>query len=317
MSNSRCGAGSLSRLAIGLHGGTPTRMDFVEWKPVKMLKALSDGGDKAIRGTLDHIDTNVTEGLTYVEFRTMMWMTSAKMDVLLPCLGFTEVSDVFTLGDSLPYSKIILGPAGTKEHVFDNVVPTDFVVSGQKGSDPIMIDIGWMGTTWAEQSNATFFTSQSSPAMTEGYIYAFPNPTSGGTASLNLLGQTVYYPQFKLAVDYGIIREFNNSVTATNLCPTDHKITFATSALYSSCDGNEALIDTPLAGTTTGASLTLNFQRTVGVQNHQTQFVIANAKAIARPPVIVKNDFNRLPIQMMGYASGSTAALVVTNKVNE
>jgi len=311
-SYSCCGTGALSRLAIGLDGGTPTRMDFIDYNGGQVVKALSDGSLRAIRGTLDPIDTNVGEGLTFVRFRTRFYVTAAKMAVLLPCLGFTAVSTVWTLGDTIPFSKVILGPAGTKEQVFDNCIPTDWVVEGQKGSDPITIDIGWVGKTWAEQDNATFFTSQSSPAMTEGYVYPFPDGANGAT-TLSLLGQTVYFPRFRLAMDYGVVTEFNNSVTATNLCPTKHDLKFATSALYSSCDSTEPLITTPLGGDVTGSSLTLNFSRTVGTDTFGTQFVIANAKAIARPPSVKKDDFNRLPINMQGYATSGTALLVITN----
>jgi len=311
-----CGAGAMSRLAIGLSSGTPTRMDFIDFNPTGIVKAIVDGGKKAIRGTLDPIDTDVAEGLQFVKFRTRMWLTAAKMDILLPCMGFTEVSDVFTLGDTLAAVKVIVGPAGAKEQVYDNCVCSDWKVIGQKGSDPILIDIGWIGKTAVEQNNATFFTSQSSPAMTEGYVYPFPDGTNNAT-TLNLLNQTVTFPQCVLSMDYHIIQEFNNSVTATNLCPSAHDLTFQTSALYSNCDSTEPLYSTPLAGTITGNALTLNFQRTVGTDNYQTQFVIANAKAIARPPRIVKNDYNRLPIHMQGFASGSTALLVVTNKQQE
>lgn len=308
-----CGTGAASKLAIGKTGSTATRMDFNEFVATKIVKVLSDGSTKAIRGTLDHMDTNAAEGMLFVEFRTKMWLTAAKMAVLLPCMGFSTASSVYTVGDTMPECSIILGTAGTKEHTFGGCVCSDFVISGQKGSNPIEIDIGWVGMTWSEQSNGTFFTSQTTPAMTEGYTYPFAQGTNN-VSSLSALGQTVYFPNFRLKMDYKLVTEFNNSVVATNICPTDHELTFATSALYSTCDGTEPLLDTPLAGTTDGASITLNFTRTLaGPVTHQTQFVIANAKAIARPPSIRKNDFNRLPLNFRGYAHSTTASLVVTN----
>ena len=308
-----CGTGALSRLAIGKIGSTATRMDFTEFHSVEIVKTLSDGGAKAIRGTLDHIDTNVAEGMLFVKFRTRMWLTSAKMAILLPCLGFTQLSTVFTVSDTMPECNVILGPAGTKEHTFGGCICSDFVISGAKGSNPIEIDIGWVGMTWAENTNGTFFTSQTSPAMTEGYTYPFAQGANN-VSTLSALGQTVYFPNFRLKMDYKLVTEFNNSVTATNVCPTDHDLTFATSALYSTCDSTEPLLDTPLAGTTTGAAITLNFTRTIpGPTTYQTQFVITNAKAIARPPSIKKNDFNRLPLNFRGYAQSSTKSLVITN----
>jgi len=308
-----CGTGALAKLAMGKHGSTATRMDFNNFHSLQIVKALTDGSKKAIRGTLDHLDTNPTEGLLFVKFRVSMWVTAAKMAVLLPMMGLTAVSSVYTLGDTLPECDVILGPPGTKEHTFSGCIVSDWVVQGQKGSDPIEIDIGFIGATYAGATNGTFFTSQSSPAMTEGYVYPMGTGTNN-VCSLNALGQTVHFPQFRLAMNYHLLTEYNNSVTATNICPSDHELTFATSALYSSCDSTEPLFDTPFGGDTSGASLTLNLTRTLpGPTTHQTQFVVANMKAISRPPNIKKTDFNRLPINLQGYATSSTALLVVTN----
>ena len=60
-----CGIGALSKLAIGLSAGTPTRMDFVEVHSTKVFKSLSDGSSKTIRGTLDPINQNVAEGMLF------------------------------------------------------------------------------------------------------------------------------------------------------------------------------------------------------------------------------------------------------------
>ena len=288
-------------------------MDFNEFHSIKIVKTLSDGSTRAIRGSLDHRDTNVTEGMLFVQFRVRMWLTAAKMSILLPCMGMSNVSTLWTQNDAMPECKISLGPAGTKEHTFDGCVISDWVVSGQKGAEPIEIDIGFIGMTWTTQTALTFFASDTSPAMTEGYTYGF-STASPNVCSLSILGQTVYFPQFRLGMDYKLITEFNNSVTATNICPTDHVLTFATSALYSSCDGNEALLDTPLSGDVSGASLTLDFQRVIsGPTTKQTKFVVANAKAVARAPSIKKADFNRLPINLQGYSTSGAALLKVTN----
>ena len=312
-----CGVGALSKLAIGLASGTPTRMDFVNFS-AQIVRTLSDGSTRAIRGTLDHINTDVATGLLHIKFRTTMLMTSAKMDVLLPCLGFTTSPTPWTIGDSLPLTTVVVGPSGSSyEDTYVNCVPTDFVITGQKGDSPVMIDIGWVAQSWTQATAGTFFVSQTSPAMTEGYIYPFAAQGTGNASTLNLLGQSLAFPMFRLKMDYKVVVEFNNSTTATNLCPTDHELTFSTSALYTNCDGNQALWNAasgPASGDTTGASLTLNLQRTVSSTAYQTQFVVANAKLLARAPNIVKNDFIRLPVNVVGYATSGTPLLVVTNQ---
>ena len=308
-----CGAGSGSKLAIGLSAGTPTRMDFIDVHSTKVFKTLSDGSSKTIRGTLDPVDVNVAEGMLFVQFRTKLWLTAAKMAVLLPCLGFTNTSgNDWTLGDSLPASKIIVGPSGSPEVTYDGAVPTDVTWEGRKGSDPIMMDIGWIAKTRATANAGTFFVSQTSPAMTEGYVYPYPDGAYNVTR-LEVEGADRLFPLFRLRLDYGVISEFNQSVTATNLCPTKHDLTFGASALYSTCDSSTDLLSVPMSGDVTGASLTIDLERLVGVTTYETIFNVANMKLLAQDPNIVKNDFIRLPINGKGYATDSTAMLIITN----
>jgi hypothetical protein len=326
MINCCAAIGATSKLAIGSSAGTPTRMDFIDFLPAGTVKMIADGGLKAIRGTLDPIDNDIAEGMLFVRFHTRMWLTSAKMDILLPQMGFTESpTDTFTLVDAIDPSKIIVGNGTVnKEYTYDGCIPTDWKIRGQKGRDPIMLDIGWVGKTWAESVAGTFFTSQSSPAMTEGYIYPFPDGSNNNTTAtytLNSADVALEFPQVLLSMDYGVIDEFNNSLTATYLCPTKHELKFGTSAFYgngSSCTGQEVLVDIPLAGDVTkGGKLVLDFQRTVGANNNETKFTVAALKLLARPPRIVKGDFLRLPIDGIGVATGTTPLLVVVNKNNE
>lgn len=308
-----CGVGALGKLAIGLSAGTPTRMDFIEVHSTKVFKSLSDGSSKTIRGTLDPINQNVAEGMLFVQFRTRLWLTAAKMAVLLPCLGFTNTSgNNWDLGNTLSDSKIIVGPSGSAEVTYDGCVPTDVRWEGRKGSDPIMMDIGWMGKTRTTASAGTFFVSQTSPAMTEGYVYPYPDGAYNVTR-LNVGGADRLFPLFRLHLDYGIISEFNQSVTATNLCPTKHDLTFGASALYSVCDSTDTLLSTPMSGDVTGAALVVDLERLVGSTTYQTIFNVANLKLLAQDPNITKNDFVRLPINGRGYATSSSAMLSITN----
>jgi len=305
-----CGVGALSKLAMGKTNSTLTRMDFIRFVP-QVVKTLSDGSVKTIRGTLDHMETSVAQGLLHVRFRTVMYMTAAKMDIILPMLGFTEVANVYTLGDVIPESTLVLAPGSAPEHTFTGLMPSDWIISGQKGADPIMIDIGWVGKTWAQNPSGTY----SFGALTEGYTYPFAAQGTGQAATITLgapYSQTLAMPQVKFAVDNKLVVEFNNSITATNICPTDREIVIGTSALYSTCDGNDDLFSIPMGGNVAGATFSWDLQRTVGT-NNQTTINVANVKPIARMPRIIKNDFNRLPLNFNGYATPSTAALMITN----
>jgi len=312
-----CGIGAKARLAVGPKGGTITRMDFIDFKPTRIIKSMSDlAAENTIRGELDPLDTDVGEGILFIFFRTRFYLTSAKMAVLLPLLGFTNSGgDTWVLGDALDQSTLILGPGGSHEHTYDGIVPTDFVVAGQKGADPIIIDVGWIGRTFTPNPAGTFFVSQTNPAMTEGYIYPFGTGVNNVTGLTILNGVTVKFPQFHLSHNYHIVHEYLNSVNLTNACPTRHDLRFATSELFSTCDGTEAPFESAMAGSITGGALVLDFQTSLG-SGQETKFTVANAKFIARPPLIRKPDFQRLPVNMKGYRTASTQMLTVLNKVN-
>jgi hypothetical protein len=324
------GVGALTKLAIGPTGGTISRMSILSFSP-QFVKTLADGSTKAIRGTLDHQATSVAEGLVQIRFRTTMYLTSTIMDILWPLLGVPLTSYTGTLVDSLPDSTVVLAPPGTKETTFLGCIPTDWTISGQKGGDPIIIDIGWQGRTFTQAANATFFTGPSTPPLVEGYTFPFADGAAAGNAStlslpIGTITANLGFPQFRLSMNYSVVAEFNNSITVTNLMPTDHDLKFATSVLYNPADATsstgstEPLFDVPASGDVTGAALTLNFQRAAPFAspgNYQTTLTVANMKLLARLPQIVKNDFTRLPINAVGYASGGTALLTVVNKTNQ
>lgn len=308
-----CGTGSASKIALGLSAGSPTRLDFTHFYGDRVVKTLSDGSSQTIRGTLDRTEQNVAEGMLHVIFRVRMWMTALKNVVLLPCMGFTNVSTLWTLGDTLPACKVIVGPAGAPEITYDGCYVSDWFVMGQKGQNPIMIDIGFIGKTRVENPAGTFFISQSNPAMTEGWVYGYPDGTYS-TTRFNLLGADRYFPMFRLGLNNGIVTEFNQNTNATNICPTDHDLTFGASSLYSVCDSSTDLVTEPMSGDTTGGPLTIDLERTVEATTYETIFNVANAKLIARDTSITKNDFNRLPIMARGYAlAAGGPMLTITN----
>ena len=139
---------------------------------------------------------------------------------------------------------------------------------------------------------------------------------------------TLEMPMVRISCDYKLTVEFLNSLTATNICPTDHELKIATSALYplvdntanGSTSGSTYLwngTNGPMTGDVSGASFAWNLERATvlnGSTFDQTQISVANIKSIARSFVFKKNDMVRLPIQFEGYASGSTALLQITNE---
>ena len=308
MVSSCCGTGSLSKLSIGASGGTLSRMDFIEFNPTKIIKTLSDGSQNTIRGTLDHNSTAASEGPAWVEFRTTMYLTAAKLDVLLPLLGLAESpTDTFTLADALSPSKIVLSPNGGKDHTFDNVYPDRWTIHGQAGTDPIRIDIDWCAMSWAEATLGTYTHG----TTVEGFPYSFH-----GQGSMTLEGVTRYFNQVRIGLDYGLIKERNNSLYLSNVCPSDHSLSFGTGVLYSTCDSNTDLYTVPMATATaaTGSQLTVGWSRVVGAATYGTSIVVGNVKLLPRFPGIKKSAFNRLPVFGTGYAvTGGAGLLTVVN----
>ena len=353
------GAGALTKFAIGPGPSSAqtsnnwttstcanvTRMDLLDFQP-NIVKVLSDGSVKAIRGTLDHQQLSVAQGILHVRFRTKMYLTATKMNTLLPLLGFnTSTSSpvagtayVWTLGDPLPAqgtnvcnpATIIMAPPGANEDIYYNCYPSDWVIEGQKGADPITIDIGWVGQQWYQQTGATFFTSATTPPLVEGYTYPFATTGTGNSAAVTigsgLAGSgsvTLEMPMVRLSCDYKLAVEFLNSLTATNIVPTDHELKIGTSALYPIVDATTNAtylwngVNGPMTGDVSGASFAWNLERATvsgGASFDQTQFSVANIKSIARSFVFKKHDLVRLPLQFEGYASGSTALLQITNE---
>ena len=284
------------------------RIDFNLFDPVKVVKVLSDANDKSMRGTLDRINVGVTPGILFTEYLVSTYLTPLKMDILFPLMGLPETpTDTFTLGDSLSGYDAILGMQGAKEETYVSSFCVGWRVHGRKGGDPVELILRMVSMGLTEQNAGTFFTSQTSPAMVEGYPFEF---TSG---TMTILGSTRSFNQFSIGLDYMPVVEYNNSLTPTNICPTDHKISIGTGVLFSTCDGTGDLFTTPLAGLT-GSSFLLNLQHTIAAANYQTQFSVPSVEFMPRPPRVTKHDFNRLPVQMTGMATASTKALIVTNK---
>jgi hypothetical protein len=314
-----CGIGALSKLAIGKTGSSFNRLDFLDFTP-QIIKEYADGSKRAIRGSLDHSSVTVAEGPLHLRFRTKFWLTAAKMDLLLPSLGFTVSGDTWTIQDSIPESTVILTPSGAPDNTFTGCIPSDFVMQGQKGQNPILIDIGWIGSQWTQQTNGTY----SYGSLNEGFPYAFAVTPNTGYADTITLGSpysnTLAVPMFRVQMDFHTLVEHNNSVFATNICPSDHDLSVSTSTIYTTCDGTTNLITLPLGAPSSavpdvaGCSLTWNLQNQAGGSNNQTQLVIANVKPSVRFPRVVKNEYNRLPINFGGFAvPGGAASMVFTN----
>lgn len=299
-----CVVGALAKLAVNSQ-----RLEFIEFDPVRIVRMLSDGSVEAIRGTLDRLADDVVKGLLYVDFRTSFYMTAQNMALLLPIMGFSATGNTYKIGDTLASTTVILGLNSCPEFVYGNAFISKWVIRGVRGGDPPRIDVWWRAYTRSEQPSGTFFVSQSSPAL----LTEYPYPFAGGTA-MTFGGQSYQFYQVAFGLDYHLVSEFNNSDTATNICPTDHDITIGHGMLYAPCDNTTTLLTTPFSGDVTGGAYTLSFTTTVSMTTYSTSFSLPNVKLIAQQPGVTnKHDFTRMPFNGRGYAQGTHLSMTCVN----
>jgi hypothetical protein len=260
------------------------------------MRELVDNGKLAIRGILDHVKERVTLGRLIVGFEAEIDPSPAELDVLLVNMGFAETpTDTFTIGDTYDTFTAIIDRV-TKVHTYTSCKIGRVVISGQRGSMPIKMKIQVLGTGFSEGAAASF----SATAIDTDIVYAFHEGT------LTLRSSSRAFDRFQLIIDPHLQVQWNNSATATEICPTDREIVLAVNTPYTSSESD--LFTTPLSASA-GAAGTLAFSR----GNQSTSWAFANLKEIARPPNIPGKTEIRLPVTMRAYKSGSTAALICTH----
>lgn len=264
--------------------------------------ALVDNTIQAIRGTYSRSKERVKEGLIYIDLYVRMQPTPTELDTLIPLFGFAETpTDTFTVSDSELTSFTVVVDRVAKVHTYANCKINRATFSGQKGQQPVSVDLHIMGVTETEGNAGTFSTGTALDATDQPYAF-----TDG---VMTLRSSARQYDRFALSIDNKIQREFNNSQTATNICRTDREITLATSVPYVAA--NTDLYTTPGPGgpDASGAAGTLVF--TDGGQS--TTFSFANLKELAQSTPIPGKRELRLPLNYRVYKSGSTEELIITH----
>lgn len=293
-----CAVGSNAKLSIN-----GTRVNFTSFDGSRVAKSLTDGSVRAIRGEFDHTNTDVVDGLLFANYRVTMHLTSAKAALLLPLMGFT-VSGVtppvtHTITDTLTEFDTVLTTDGGLDFTFDDGKVGRWMITGQKGTEPIRLELEIACKNMTTAAVGTFTHG----AMTSGSPYAFH------AATLLTGADTQLFDRFALAVDHGLIVEHNNSQTATQICGSDREITLGTSFPFSTCSDTTDFVTGPLAGLvdTTGTLTLTN-------STLSTKFELASLiQTMTVPSVHKKKELTRLPLHWRGYKTSSTASIRVTN----
>lgn len=284
-----CAQGFASRLSLA-----GQKFEFLRIQE-HTVRELVDNGDLAIRGVLDHSKERVTLGRLHIGFTVTMNPSPAELDVLLPYMGFSESpTDTFTDTDTISSFTAVIDRV-TKVHTYTGCKIGRVVFSGQRGSQPIAVQIQILGTGFSE---GTDFGSPT--ALDTDIVYAFHEGT------LTARSASTAFDRFQWVRDCHLEVQWNNSATPTAVCPTNRTNIVSVSTPYTSDESG--LFTTPLSASA-GAALTLAWTRA----GQSTSVAFANAKEIARPPSIMGKGLIRLPVTWQCFKSGSSAAVVVTH----
>lgn len=293
-----CAVGSNAKLSIN-----GTRVNFTSFDGSRVVKTLTDGSVRAIRGEFDHTNADVVDGILFANFRITMHLTSAKAALLLPLMGFTTSGVTppvtHTTTDTLTEFDTVLTTDGGLDFTFEDAKVGRWMITGQKGTEPIRLELDCTAKNLVTAAAGTFTHG----SMTSGSPYAFDKTTLTHNSNSQL------YDRFALVVDHGLIVEHNNSQTATQICGSDRVITLGTSFPFSTCSDTTDFVDNPLAGLSDAAGVL-----TMTNGNLSTSFALASLiQTLTIPSVNRKKELTRLPLHWRGYKTASTASIRVTN----
>lgn len=284
-----CAQGFASRLSIN-----GQQVEFISIRELT-VRELVDNGQIAIRGVLDHSKERVSLGRLIIGFEFTANPSPAELDVYLPLWSFSQSpTDTFTISDSYSTFTSVIDRV-TKVHTYTNCKMGRTVLSGQRGTQPIMLTQQILATGFSE---GTDFGSPT--AIDTDICYAFHEGT------FTYSGTGYAFDRFQLVIDPHLEVQWNNSSTPTEICPTNRETTLSLNTPYTSSEST--LFTTPLSSAA-GAAASLAFSRA----NQSTSIAFANLKPIARPPGIPGKRQIRLPMHFRAYKSGSTAAVIVTH----
>lgn len=305
-----CNQGSFTRLAID-----GQQMPFLRIID-RSRYGLVDTSDKEIRGILEPHANRVTAGIQVFRWVITMQPSPADLDVILPLIGMNESpTDTFSVvdgsGDSVsPQSFTSIIDRSTKVHTYSTCYVDKATFYGQRGDAPVNLDLEIVGTSESEGSSFS-----ASAIGTPDLAFAFHEGTVKlGTAAGVGTNGIVEFDRFRLVINNHLASQYNNSATATAICPTRREITLAISTPYTSDEATLYSVPGPVNTSTAGYSSPdayIKFTRTSPAVS--TLFTFGNLKSIAKPPDIPGKEEVRLAQFYKAYTTDSAAALVVTH----
>lgn len=285
--------GAVTRLSID-----GVKMCFKRVEDKSVFKNV-DGAAAAICGSLAHNAARVAPGIALYRLHILLEPTPEELDTLIPIMGYTEDTDVFTLTED--YSSLgvdVVVDRSAKVHTYTGMKVDKAIWRGQKGVQPVSLELQMVGTGFSEGSS---FGSPTDPSATAPYAFSM--------GTLSLLGNTEVFDRFVLVQDNHMAIQHNNSVDPTSVVPAEQTFSLGISTPYTS---DEAAILTTFtsAGREDGGAAAVKFENDNG---QSTQIALANVKWEATPPSILGKQEVRLDQFYTGYATSGTEACIITH----
>lgn len=291
-------AGSTAAVATGL-AINGYRMQFVSVQPL-VKYTLVDPNPYLMCGQLADVIEVITPGIEHHGWRVVMTPHPGELDILTPLWGFTESpTDTFTPTETLSaFTTLVRLKSSTANVITTSSCKMDKVVMrGQKGNNPITLQMDILGLSSAEGS--TFSPS----AITRDAPFPFTAGalTAGGTARA--------IDAYVLLWNNHIRQRFNNSVTADVLQNVRQTLHVGVNMPYT--DDEDDLITTGISSSR-HAGIAINIGHTFNSKRHIWDITKAVWPDATFPGIPGKEQEVRTYQYYQAVRTGSTAVCSVT-----
>lgn len=279
----------LSLAAAGTAVGSYT--EAYEFDSESLQKQATILDTAGIAGTRSHRSERTAAG-TYTVGGTLNFKaTPAMLDLLLPrILGAAESTDTFALAETLPEFDVLIDRI-VQRHVYAGCKVNRATFRGTAGG-LVELSIDVLGKT--ETLSATAFPSISAPTDPP---YAFQS----GVLTLVSSARTVV--SWECVIDNKLVARFSNSVSATDIMPTDREITLRCRTPYTADEDD--LYAQVLLGTAGTLVLTNS--------GYSTTFTFGKLQVPDRSPLVTGKSEIFLDLEMVARMTSTTRELVVTH----
>lgn len=266
--------------------------------------AFVDPNGEIICNTYDHHAERVAIGPRLIRLHVLMEPTPEEIDLLLPLIGYTEVTDAFTPKDTLTEFDAQVDYDGTDVGNYRSGKVDTAVLRGQQGLAPVSLELQMVFQDYDLDS------AFSGTSVTLNAPYEF---TAGNLGLSSTGGDNRLFNSSVWVHNNNLRARFNNNVTADNIVMTQRTMFLGVNTPFTSAEVDllqEAVVDSTRL---TGWEAFLTFTR--GAQSLQGEFT--NLKWEAKPAGVPRKDAEiRNMMYMKAYKEGADPVVTWTSTLS-